>query len=114
MSNSNFISHKSSSECSLPQPFTSQQYKKGDTLYQILVIEFNSDANSHDSDSKINWKTKLITRTQQEFLNEKYKLDDGTKKNLEDSYGEGGLPNTNLTTIGSTLPSPGSLSLIHI
>ncbi len=99
------MNQKNINQCSLPEPFNPNQHYADNTYYQVLVIDFTGDDDSHKS-----WKTKLITQTKQEFDNEKYKLDQDTRQKINQSYQESdSSDNLDHTTIGSTLPSPGSM-----
>lgn len=90
-------------QCSLPEPFKPNQHYDDNTYYQVLIIDFDSD--SHKS-----WKTKLVTKTKKEFENEEYTLEENTRQIINQSYQESDSSDTlDRKTIGSTLPSPGSM-----
>ena len=108
---------KNRKECSLPEPFTEKQYYERKTYYQILLIEFE-----RDKEDNINWKTKLITKTKENFSQEPqeqgddldklgYRLDQHTEDTTKESREKGGLSagTVGYKTIGSTLPTPGCM-----
>lgn len=99
---------KNTPECCLPAPFEPNDYDNENTYYQILLIDFKKDANSQ---SNISWKTKLITKIKKDFSDQtKYPLDDITKTKIKKSYIDSDESiKKEFTTIGSTLPSPGSM-----
>ncbi len=85
-------------------PLTPAQWYNDNTYYQILLFEREIDEHQKPS-----WKTKLITKTRGDF--QSYKLDRPTQNRIKEQYKANEVKNSpeDYTTIGSTLPTSGSV-----
>jgi hypothetical protein len=97
------------SNARMPQPFVPSQWYADNTLYQILVVDYDKNVDLKDPRKILN--TKLITKTRSEFNG--YKLDLQTQKYLEGypkakpTSNNSGNTEDISSALSSYLPSPG-------